>query len=104
MQTPRMKVPMVPFVKPVEKSEECRRIRHILQPCGYDIAYFSEDCVDFYKLKEVELVGLHKYVPLHSSYRWSRKDFFVFFEVIKKLHDKDKELNSMIVASLGVSK
>ena len=96
-----MKIPLVPFVKPIEKTDECKRIRNILQPCGYDIAYFSDDCVDFYKLKEVDTVGLSKYVPVHSCYRWTRKDFFVFFEIIKKLYDKEKELNSLIVASLG---
>jgi hypothetical protein len=60
----------------------------------YSISYMGHDDVSFYDTKDIDKSG---YVPAHSRFCMSRKEFTAFVSVVQRLDYAEKRVNQLLV-------
>lgn len=67
-------------------------IKSLMLSYGYVLTYIGTTGVVFHLKKDEQIMDDKKYIPLSSHYRFSKKNFAVFLESIKRLDEAEKKL------------
>jgi len=89
-----IKVATKPRLEHNEDQKELDSLQELFIRHKYSISYLGHEDVSFYDMNDIDK---QDYVPAHSRFCMSRKDFAAFVSVVKRLDYAEKRANQLLV-------
>lgn len=89
-----IKVSTQPRLEHGEDQKELQTLQELFTRHKFSISYLGHEDVSFYDMNDIDK---DDYVPAHSRYCMSRKDFAAFVKVIRRLDLAERRSNQLLI-------